>query len=431
MLEQTIERAQSVSEGRSIIVCNEEHRFIVAEQARTSNSPVSILLEPQGRNTAPAITLAALELIDGEEDPLLLVLAADHVVADKAAFVSAVESASQLAESGKLVTFGSIPNRPETGYGYIRRGSKVTGGYLVDHFVEKPSVERAQGFLDRGDYFWNSGIFLFKASCFLREVEKYCPEVFENCKAAHEGKRSDLDFLRINELAFQNCPSHSVDHAIMEKTKKAAVVPLNAGWSDVGSWSSLWELADRDSNDNACSGDVLVQNTTKCLVHSSSRLVAAVGLENLVVVETKDSVLVANKDQVQNVKDLVEQLRLKQRDECKLHREVYRPWGKFESIDRGDRYLVKRITVKAGAKLSVQKHFHRAEHWIVVSGTAIVQRNNEELLVTENESIYLPVGSVHSLTNPGKIPLELIEVQSGAYLNEDDIIRINDEYGRV
>ena len=430
MLQATLSRVNGLSSAQPMLICNEEHRFIAAEQIRQLGVSADILLEPVGRNTAPAIALAALTATAKGDDPLLLVLAADHVIQNHNEFREAVGRAQSLAESGKLVTFGIVASGPETGYGYIRRGSEQGAGYAVAEFVEKPDLERAQSYVNSGEYYWNSGMFLFKASRFLDELEKFRPDILEACQAALTETVQDLDFVRINEHAFAACPDESVDYAVMEKTDSAVVVPLDAGWSDVGAWSSLWEVTDKDTSGNAVRGDVMTHNTEGCLIHSTNKLVATVGLKDVVIVETKDAVLVADKNQVQDVKKIVEQLKAEGRSEYQLHREVYRPWGKYDSIDSGERYQVKRITVKPGAKLSVQMHHHRAEHWIVVSGTATVRRDDEEMLVTENESVYLPVGSVHSLYNPGKIPLELIEVQSGAYLGEDDIVRFEDLYGR-
>ena len=430
MLQATLSRVEGLSEGKPLLICNEEHRFIAAEQVRQMLVSADILLEPVGRNTAPAIALAALQSITSDSDSLLLVLAADHVIPDQDAFHAAVKAATPLAESGKLVTFGIVATGPETGYGYIKRGDACADGFNVEQFVEKPNLETAEKYVSSGDYYWNSGMFLMRASRYIEELGKYRPDILAACTKSLETLSPDMDFVRINEEAFRECPDESVDYAVMEKTDSAVVVPLDAGWSDVGAWSSLWEVTDKDGNGNAKRGDVFSHNTRDCLIHSTNKLVATVGLRDVVIVETKDAVLVADKNQVQDVKRIVEQLKAEGRTEYQLHREVYRPWGKYDSIDNGERYQVKRITVKPGAKLSVQMHHHRAEHWIVVSGTAKVRRDEEEMLVTENESVYLPVGSVHSLYNPGKIPLELIEVQSGAYLGEDDIVRFEDLYGR-
>ncbi|WP_286239914.1 mannose-1-phosphate guanylyltransferase/mannose-6-phosphate isomerase [Neptuniibacter halophilus] len=431
MLQTTIERVSEISDGSPLIICNEEHRFIAAEQIRELNITADILLEPVGRNTAPAIALAALNSLKNDEDPLLLVLAADHVIEDAATFRQQVLKAKVLAEEGALVAFGIVATDPETGYGYIRRGAPEGDGYKVAEFVEKPDQERAQAYVDSGQYFWNSGMFLFKASRYIEELEKYRPSILEACLQAVATITPDLDFVRIDEDAFRACPNESVDYAVMENSDSSAVVPLHVGWNDVGAWSSLWDVTEKDTNGNVIMGDVIYHNTSDSLVRSTSKLVATVGVSNVVVVETKDAVLVAAKEDVQDVKKITEQLKAEKRSECELHREVYRPWGKYDSIDHGVRYKVKRITVKPGNKLSVQMHHHRAEHWIVVSGTARVGRNSEEIILTENESVYLPVGCVHWLENPGKIPLELIEVQSGSYLDEDDIVRFEDKYGRA
>jgi mannose-1-phosphate guanylyltransferase len=397
---------------------------------RALNTQADILLEPVGRNTAPAIALAALQAITSYDDPLLLVLAADHVIENVEVFQQQVNKAKPLAEAGSLVTFGIVATGPETGYGYIRRGAAEAEGYKVAEFVEKPDLERAQAYVDSGDYYWNSGMFLFKASRYIEELGKHRPDILDACTASLETLTPDLDFVRINEEAFKACPDESIDYAVMEKADNVVVVPMDAGWNDVGAWSSLWEVTPKESDGNAVSGDVMTHNTQDSLIKSTSKLVATVGVKDIVVVETKDAVLVAAKDQVQDVKKIVERLKAEGRSEYELHREVYRPWGKYDSIDNGERYQVKRITVKPGNKLSVQMHHHRAEHWIVVSGTARVGRDDEEIMLTENESVYLPVGCVHWLENPGKIPLELIEVQSGSYLGEDDIVRFEDLYGR-
>ena len=431
MLQATLSRVKGISGAEPMLICNEEHRFIAAEQIRQLGVNAEILLEPIGRNTAPAIALAALSSSAKGDDPLLLVLAADHVIRNVDEFRAVVERAQPLADAGQLVTFGIVATGPETGYGYIRRGGEQGEGYAVAEFVEKPDLERAKGYVDSGEYYWNSGMFLFKASRYIEELEKFRPDILEACREALSETTPDLDFVRINEHAFAACPDESVDYAVMEKTDSAVVVPLDAGWSDVGAWSSLWEVTAKDAEGNAVRGDVMIHNTSDCLIHSTNKLVATVGLKDVVVVETKDAVLVADKNQVQDVKKIVEQLKAEGRPEYQLHREVYRPWGKYDSIDNGERFQVKRITVKPGAKLSVQMHHHRAEHWIVVSGTAKVQIDDTEQYVTENESVYIPITAVHALENPGKVDLELIEVQSGSYLGEDDIVRFEDRYGRV
>jgi len=432
LLQQTLARLKGLDVASPAIICNNEHRFMVAEQLRQAGvKNANILLEPVGRNTAPAIALAALNARNSGEDPLLLVLAADHYIENEELFQDAVINAKRLAEQDKLVTFGIVPKHAETGYGYIQRGSSlVETGYGVARFVEKPDLLTAEQYLTSGDYFWNSGMFLFKASVYLRELQKFQPEMLRACKQALELGEADLDFVRVNAGVFSQCPDNSIDYAVMEKTDSAAVVPLDAGWSDIGSWSALWEIGEKDERGNVTKGDVLAHDTSNSFIHADHKLVATVGVENVVVVETKDALLVAHKDRVQDVKKVVEAIKNDGRHEHMNHREVYRPWGVYDSIDNGERYQVKRITVKPGAKLSVQMHHHRAEHWIVVSGTAKVTNGDNEFLVAENQSTYIPVGQVHCLENPGVIPLELIEVQSGSYLGEDDIVRLKDQYGR-
>lgn len=433
LLQQTLLRLQGLEALTPSIICNEDHRFMVSEQLRQLGvRGATVLLEPVGRNTAPAIALAALSAVENGDDPMLLVLAADHYIADQIAFHRAVKSAICLAEQNKLVTFGVLPSCPETGYGYIQRGNSLgVAGFNVARFVEKPDVARANDYLNSGDYYWNSGMFMFKSSVYLEALEKFRPDILVACKNALEQGRKDMDFIRVDAEAFAACPEDSIDYAVMEKTTEAAVVPLDAGWSDIGSWSALWEIGDKDGNGNVCKGDVLAFNTQNSLIHAEHKLVATVGVENLVVVETKDAVLVVHKDKVQDVKKVVEAIKNSGRHEHMNHREVYRPWGVYDSIEAGERYQVKRISVSPGAKLSVQMHHHRAEHWVVVSGTARVTNGEKTFLVTENESTFIPIGEVHALENPGKIPLELIEVQSGSYLGEDDIVRFEDHYGRV
>ena len=433
MLQATIQRLEGLGAGLPQLICNEQHRFLAAEQLRLLGmEQASILLEPVGRNTAPAIALAALQACAQAEDPILLVLAADHLIQDVPAFQASIQTALPLAEAGKLVTFGIVPTHPETGYGYIEKGDNIgVGGYNVSRFVEKPDLQTAQGYLASGSYFWNSGMFMFRASRYLQELECHRPDILAACRAALAGGSQDMHFTRVDETAFAACPDDSVDYAVMEKTAHAVMVPLDAGWSDIGSWSALWTVSDKDAQGNVFKGDVLDQQSRNTYVHADSRLVATVGLDDLVIVETKDAVLVAHKDHVQDVKRVVDQLKNSARTEHINHREVYRPWGVYDSIDNGHRYQVKRITVKPGAKLSVQMHHHRAEHWIVVSGTAKVTNGERTYLVCENESTYIPIGQIHALENPGVIPLELIEVQSGSYLGEDDIVRFEDKYGRT
>jgi len=427
MLQSTVMRLEELDIQSSVTICNEEHRFFVAEQLRAIDKLGSIILEPVGRNTAPAIALAALSV---EDDPLLLVLAADHVILDDAAFTTAVRDAIPLAESGKLVTFGIEPNEAHTGYGYIKRGEQNDAGFAVDQFVEKPSIEIAENYVSSGDYYWNSGIFLLKTSKYLEELKNFRPDIYEACESSVADMQIDLDFLRVDKEKFESCPSESVDCAVMEKTKDAVVVPLDASWSDIGSWSSLWDISEKDVNGNVTHGDVMLHSSNNSYVRTDGRLVAAIGVDDLVIVSTKDVLMVSHKDSVQDIKVIVDQLKTSSRNEWKLHREVYRPWGKYDLIDTGDHYQAKRITVKPGAKLSVQMHNHRAEHWIVVSGEARVTNGDKTFLLSENESTYIPVGIVHALENPGKVELELIEVQSGNYLGEDDIVRFEDLYGR-
>lgn len=433
MLQATALRLDGLAQLQApILVCNEEHRFAAAEQLQEiGRAAQSILLEPCARNTAPAIALAALAALEGGEDPLLLVLPADHAVADVAAFQAAVTRAADLAAQGNLVTFGIVPTRAETGYGYIRRGEQLEeGSWKVAQFVEKPDAVTAESYLASGDYSWNSGMFLFRASRYIEELGHHRADILDACRNAYAGAARDLDFTRMDADAFAACADESVDYAVMENTESAAVVPMDAGWSDVGSWSALWELAERDGDDNLLHGDVLAEDSEGCLVRADNRLVGLLGVRDLVVVDTDDAVLIADKQRVQEVKKLVQRLKHSERSEAQRHRKVYRPWGYYDSIDAGPRFQVKRIVVKPGKQLSLQMHHHRAEHWVVVRGTAKVTRGDEELLVTENQSTYIPLGVTHRLENPGTIPLELIEVQSGSYLGEDDIIRFDDDYGR-
>jgi mannose-1-phosphate guanylyltransferase len=424
----TVNRLGSLDVESSAIICNEEHRFFVAEQLREINRLDEIILEPAGRNTAPAIALAAMT---SKNDPLLLVLAADHVIQDEVEFSQAVKAALPIAESGKLVTFGVVPHEPHTGYGYIKKGIKKDTGFLVEKFVEKPTHEDAHLYFESGDYLWNSGMFLFRASRYLEELEKFRPDIIEACKNSIKDIEIDLDFVRVNKDGFLNCPSESIDYAVMEKTSDAVVVPMNAGWSDIGSWTSLWDISEKDIRGNVASGDVLLHETNNSFIRSDDKLVACVGVNDLVIVSTKDALLVAKKDRVQDAKLIAQRLKAEGRPEWEIHREVYRPWGMYDSIDQGDRYQVKRITVKPGAKLSVQMHHHRAEHWVIVSGSAKVTNGDKTFLLSENESTYIPIGVVHALENPGKVDLEIIEIQSGTYLGEDDIVRFEDVYGRV
>ncbi|MBC7003569.1 mannose-1-phosphate guanylyltransferase/mannose-6-phosphate isomerase [Photobacterium sp. BZF1] len=428
MLQNTVNRLIGIESYPPLFICNEEHRFLVAEQLRQIDREHSgIILEPVGRNTAPAVALAALRAIESGTDPLLLILAADHVIKNTDNFIQAVSTASKFADLDNLITFGIIPHHPETGYGYIKKGELLSKDtFRVDTFVEKPDLAKAQSYLASGDYYWNSGIFLFKASVYLDELKENNPDILNACKLALSEAQSDLDFIRLDTQSFKDCPSDSIDYAVMENTTKAVVVPMDATWSDVGSWSALWEINDKDSDGNVTKGDVITVETNDCLVYSQNKLVSTVGVENLIVVDTKDAVLVTHKDKVQDVKHVVDSLKDSSRSEYLQHREIYRPWGNHDHIAEGDRYHVKKVTVKPGEKTATQIHYHRTEHWIVVSGTAKVTNGDSSYLVSENESTFIPVGAAHSFENPGVIPLELIEVRTGSYLEEDDIVRIND-----
>ena len=428
MLQATVKRLSGIDTEAPITICNEEHRFFVAEQLREVNALGSIILEPVSRNTAPAIALAALSEID--DDPLLLVLAADHIIGDEGAFTEAVYKGVALAEAGKLVTFGIVPTDPHTGYGYIESGASLEGAYSVASFREKPDLKTATNYLADGGYYWNSGMFLFRASRYLDELKTHRRNIFDACERAIKGISVDHDFVRVDVEAFKACPDDSIDFAVLENTRDAVVVPMEAGWSDIGSWSSLWDVSSKDENGNAISGDVVLYETVNSLVRTDDKLVALVGLEDVVVISTKDATLVAHKDRTEDAKAIVANLREKNRPEWELPREVYRPWGKYDPVDQGERYQVKRITIKPGAKLSVQMHHHRSEHWVVVSGTARVTKDKDSFLLSPNESTYIPLGVVHSVENPGKVALEIIEVQSGSYLGEDDIVRLGDIYGR-
>ncbi|EOV4648268.1 mannose-1-phosphate guanylyltransferase/mannose-6-phosphate isomerase [Vibrio parahaemolyticus] len=430
MLQETALRVGGVTQQNNIVICNEDHRFLAAEQLREIDRLGNIILEPVGKNTAPAIALAAFQLSQTDPEALMLVLAADHVIQDRLAFEKSVLVAQLAAEKGKMVTFGIVPTHAETGYGYIRRGGKVDEGFEVEQFVEKPSKELALQYVDAGDYYWNSGMFMFKASRYLEELKLHRPDIYSVCEQAMKTTTGDLDFTRISEDIFNECPSDSIDYAVMEKTQDAVVIPLDAQWSDVGAWSALWDISEKDSAGNVLKGDVIVHNSTNSYFNAEQKMIAAVGVDNLVVIETKDAVLVANKDQVQDVKEIVEHLKSNGRTEHHIHREVYRPWGKYDSIDYGERDQVKRITVNPGEKLSIQMHHHRSEHWIVVAGTAKVTNGEQTILVSEDQSTYIPLGTIHALENPGKILLEMIEVQTGSYLGEDDIVRFEDRYGR-
>ena len=415
------------------MVCNEEHRFLVAEQLREIEYlPQDILLEPFGRNTAAALTLAALSIITREPDAVMLAMPADHIIRDLDVFHAMVQKGRIEALAGKLVTFGIVPTLPETGYGYIRKGPILKSGnaYQVDRFVEKPDATTARTYLESGDYLWNSGIFMMTAARWLEEIRRFRPDIAEACAAAWRESKRDMDFFRIGKGAFERCPSESIDYAVMEKTENAVVIPLAAGWSDIGAWSSLWEASQRDSNGNVLRGDVAAIDTHNALLIAKHRFVAAVGLRDVIVVETADAVLVAHKDQAQEVKAIVNLLKEAKRSEHITHRKVYRPWGCYEGVDVGETFQVKRITVNPGAALSLQMHHKRAEHWIVVKGTAKVTRGDDVFTLIANQSTYIPLGTKHRLENPDSIPLEMIEVQSGSYLGEDDIVRFEDIYNR-
>jgi mannose-1-phosphate guanylyltransferase/mannose-6-phosphate isomerase len=421
-----------------VVVCNEAHRFLVAEQLRELGiTPQAILLEPVGRNTAPAVAVAAMAALNrarvagAKESPVLLVLPADHVLADVASLKRAVLAALPAARDGRLVTFGVVPTHAETGYGYIRRGAGEDAVRPVAEFVEKPDAERAKGFVASGDYYWNSGMFLLPAQGYLDELGRLDPAMLAACRDAYERAASDLDFVRLDKAAFERCRADSIDYAVMEKTDRAAVVPLAAGWSDVGSFAALKDALAPDERGNVTRGDVVAEDARDCLLFSTDRLVAAVGLEEHVVIETKDAVMVAPRARVQDVKKLVDRMRQAGRSEPALHREVFRPWGSYDSVDAGPRFQVKRLSVKPGAKLSLQKHAQRAEHWVVVKGRARITRDHEVFDLAENESTYIPIGAVHRIENPGNELLQIIEVQSGGYLGEDDIVRIEDTYGRT
>jgi len=433
MLQETVLRLKGGAELQApLIVCGNEHRFMVAEQLREIGvTPLGIMLESAGRNTAPAVAAAAEYLRAIDPEALMLVLPADHVITDRAAFHAAIASAARLAGEGALATFGVVPTAPETGYGYIHRGEAVGAAYKVDRFVEKPDQAKAQSFLDDGAYYWNSGMFLFRAERYLSELAEFAPAIAAAATTAVQKAYRDMDFCRLDETAFAASPSDSIDYAVMERTQHAVVVPADIGWSDVGSWSALRDVLPHDAAGNATRGDVYLDGVSNSLVRAESRIVALVGVSDVVVVETADAVLVAHKDQVQRVKQVVEHLKTTERTEHLHHTKVYRPWGCYEGIDIGERFQVKRITVNPGGKLSLQMHHHRAEHWIVVSGTARVTCGDSVTLLSENQSTYIPIGMNHRLENPGKLPLHLIEVQSGSYLGEDDIVRFEDVYQRV
>ena len=436
LLQQTQQRLEGLDGlAQPLLICNEDHRFIVAEQMRQIGvDPQAILLEPIGRNTAPAVTVAALQATSQGEDPLLLVLAADHLIRHADQFRKAIDAGRSAAEAGRLVTFGIVPTAPETGYGYIEAAETISNSELKDvpiaRFIEKPDQITAQQFLSTGRFTWNSGMFIFRASAMLAELDRLVPEVVSCCRAALDQDTADLDFLRLEREAFAKCPNVAIDVAVMEQTTLGSVLPLDAGWSDVGSWSALWETSDRDENGNVLQGRVIAQDSQNCYLRSEHRLVVGLGVDNLVVVETDDAVLIADRSKAQTIKTIVKQLEDDGSPEGKAHRKIYRPWGNYTGITEGNRWQVKRISVKPGASLSLQMHHHRAEHWVVVKGTALVERDGEKHLVGENQSTYIPMGCKHRLSNPGRIPVEMIEVQSGEYLGEDDIVRFEDRYGR-
>jgi mannose-1-phosphate guanylyltransferase / mannose-6-phosphate isomerase len=435
MIQETVFRLKGMEEVTSpLVVCNQDHRFLIAEQLRQIEvRPLSIVLEPVGRNTAPAAAIAALILLQQDPEAVMLVMPADHLVKDTNAFHRMIKEGIQAVKLGHLVSFGIVPDAPETGYGYIQQGGGISGTVAkrVERFVEKPNEITAQAFLSEGGYFWNSGIFLFSCIQFLEELKSFRPEIFKICQQAVARHHRDLDFYRLDDMIFANCPQDSIDYAVMEHTTKAAVIPADIDWNDIGAWSALWKVGAKDDKGNVVRGDVWLDGVSDSLVRSESRMVAAIGLKDVIIVETKDALLVAAKSCVQDVKKVVEYLRKEGRRECEIHSKVFRPWGWYEGIDSGERFQVKRIAVKPGEALSLQLHHHRAEHWIVVKGTAKVTRDNESFLVSENESTFIPLGTKHRLENPGKLLLEMIEVQSGSYLGEDDILRLDDAYGRT
>ena len=432
LFQQTLLRLADYEMAPPVVVCNSEHRFIVEEQlTRIHHQQRQIILEPFGRNTAPAVALSALNLLDQGRDDLLLVLPADHIILNQEAFHQALDAAREDAENGSMVMFGIPATHPETGYGYIKTGQTLSANVLaVDQFIEKPDFLTATQYVNDGGYYWNSGMFLFRCSQFINELKTHSPKIHDACRSALDHSYTEADCLNVNSKYFAECPADSIDYAVMEKTDSACVIPLNAGWTDVGSWSALWDIQDKDEQGNSSSGDVMLEDCQNNLVHASSKLVAMIGLSDLMVVETKDAVMIAHKNNAQQIKDIVEKLSKSGRGEVEKHTQVFRPWGHYDSVDLGDRFQVKRITVQPGARLSLQKHHHRAEHWIVVSGTAKVTCDDKIFFLTENQSTYIPVTATHRLENPGKIPLELIEVQSGSYLGEDDIERLDDSYGR-
>ena len=446
LFQQALKRAAVISGCSPIVVCNENHRFMAAEQLRQADTPATILLEPVGRNTAPAIALAAFQALgDNKNDPgvapILLILAADHVIKDTAAFQAAVNKLEPAVREGKFGTLGIVPTEPATGYGYIKAGAEASGLFTVEQFVEKPDAETAQSYLDAQCYYWNSGMFMIRADRYLEKLKRHQPAMYAACEAAMANAEQDYDFVRIDKEAFMACPDDSIDYALMEPltadpaNSQVVVAPLDAGWSDVGSWSALWDLADKCESGNSVlhtrNAETILKDTRNSLISTSDRLVSTLGVDDLVIVDTKDALLVAHRDKVQDVKEIVAQIKKEGRGHHEFHREVYRPWGHYDAIDRGEKYQVKRISVKPGGKLSLQMHRYRAEHWVVVSGVAEVTRGRDTFLLKENESTFIPVGELHSLRNPGDVDLEMIEIQSGTYIGEDDIVRYEDDYGRV
>lgn len=443
LLQSTIQRFKHFNTKKPIIICHEQHRFLAAEQIRKTGTIAKIILEPTSKNTAPAITLAALEALKQDSNALLLILPTDHIIENTASFKAAVTTACEFALQGKIAAFGITANKPETGYGYIKAGKLIKLGkqikasknigdaFTIEHFTEKPNFETAQNYVHSGKYFWNSGMLVVKATRYLKELQKFCPDILSACEKSLAHAKVDLDFLRIDESEFAKCPADSIDYAIMEKSHSAILVPLSTKWKDIGTWSSIWDAGKKDDNNNLIIGDVIVKQSTSCLVSTKERLVSILGLDNIMVIDTKDALLVADKSKSQQIKSIVEQLKLSKREEVKQHREVYRIWGKYYLVDIGNDYQVKKLVVNPGAKLSLQKHQHRAEHWVIVSGTAKVTNANKTFLVNQGESVYIPIGQIHALENPGKVQLELIEVQTGTYLGEDDIVRLEDNYGRI
>ena len=436
LLQQTIKRISDLKNTQDpIIVCNEEHRFLVAEQVRRLNiTPNSILLEPVGRNTAPAIALAALKAIEDNKDPILLILSSDHEIKNEKKFLESISNGIKSAEKNKLVTFGIVPTSPETGYGYIKGETEISDkefeGIKILKFIEKPNLDKAEEFIKDKRYTWNSGMFALKSSTILKELENYSPEIIGFCKEAIIKSKKDLDFIRIDKTSFEKCPNSSIDVAVMANTKIGIVFPINVGWSDIGSWKTVWENSDKDQNNNSVQGKIILKNSQNSLLKSESRLIVGIGLKNLVVIETKDAILIADKDQTQLVKDIVCELKEKNYEEGINHQTIYRPWGNYNTMIKDNSWQVKLIVVNPGQKLSLQLHHHRSEHWVVVNGTAKVEINGDVLFLSENQSTYIPLGAKHRLTNPGKLPLSIIEIQSGSYIGEDDIVRFEDKYGR-